>query len=151
MRALALEMKAESLWTTVKITEILKQIIQRVDSAVCVLSLHNSNISEHMTDVAVLQIFCKLCYDIIIPTYWTYLDISPIFSPKFCQEQQQYQTQLDDKSVFLLGPSAVSHSTALPANNLSGPRFFGLYLQTVYKSPITRILRCLRREHEMFL
>lgn len=138
-------MKVESLWTIVKRTEILKQIIQRVDS-VCLLSLHNLHISEHMTDVAVLQIFCELCYDIVIPLY-----ISPIFSPKFCQKQQQYQTQLKDKSVFLLGPSAVSHSTTPPANNLSGPRFFGLYLQTVYKSPITRILRCLQGEHEMFL
>lgn len=65
-------MKVESLWTTVKITEILKQIIQRLGSAVL-------NISEHMTDVAVLQIFCKLCYDIVIPLY-----IIPIFTPKFC-------------------------------------------------------------------
>lgn len=80
MRALALEIKLESLWTIVKIREILKQIIQRVDSAVRLLSLHHSDICEHMTDVAAFQMFCKLCDDIIVPLY-----ISPLFTPKFCE------------------------------------------------------------------
>lgn len=148
MRALALEIKVESLWAIVKIREILKQIIRGADSAVRLLSLHNSNVFERMTDVAAFQTFCKLCYDIIIPLY-----MSPVFVPKFCggEKTQQHQRRLEDESVFLLGLSAVSHSTTLPANNLSGPRFFGLYLQTVYKSPITHILGCLRVEHEMFL
>lgn len=44
--------------------------------------------------------------------------------------------RLEDKSVFSFGSSAVNHSATFPANNLSGFRFFGLYLQTVYKSPI---------------